>query len=248
MKKLPLLALSLASLLFAGEFETNLAQSVQKAAQVEVKVLSSTSLSSLNNLRLAIIQASDGSQFPLYASSDGKSFIGFSPLMSLSPEDVGRVDALMEELKGAQMRQSAEEKATLSKLFASLPKERFLFLPSSDKSVKKSLIVVSDPDCPYCKQELGNIEERLKSANIKIIFAPVHDDTAFIKSQLIMDEAKKLKESDVKGKVALLKKYFEKIELSEAQKKTDISKIKDNAAKIFGTGIITGVPFIFEEE
>lgn len=244
MRRAIFLTLALGSLSFATTMEENLQSAIKKVAGVDIKVITSKEIKSMG-VNLVIAQAPDGSKFPIYASKDGTSFIGFSSVMGFPDEEMRLVQIELDTI--AKANQGAMKEQT-SKLFASLPKERFLFLPSSDKSVKKSLIVVSDPDCPYCKQELGNIEERLKSANIKIIFAPVHDDTAFIKSQLIMDEAKKLKESDVKGKVALLKKYFEKIELSEAQKKTDISKIKDNAAKIFGTGIITGVPFVFEAE
>ena len=94
---------------------------------------------------------------------------------------------------------------------------------------------------------MGNIEARLKEANLKLIFAPVHEQDAFIKAQLALNETKTAK--DNKTKIAILRKYFQdNVKLSAKEQKTDITQVKFTTEKIFGSGLIHGVPFIFDVE
>ena len=65
--------------------------------------------------------------------------------------------------------------------------------------------------------------------------------------QLIMNEVAKLDAGDTKGKIKVLEKYYRDITLDAGQLKTDYSQITKNTDKIFQTGVIKGVPFIFEE-
>ncbi|MGP1450161.1 MAG: thiol peroxidase [Wolinella sp.] len=247
MKHLLSTSLFLSSILFAGTFEENLAKNIAEAARVDAKVISHITLSSLNNLKLALVQTSDGNLFPIYASEDGMSFVGFTPVMKLSDKDSSQVDGMMEELNKLQAKRESEDQVKLVKLFSEIPGDRTLLIKSSSRNAKKTLVIVSDPECPYCKRELDEIEERLKEANIRMIFAPVHDDSAYIKSQLIMNEAKKLKADDSKGRIEIMRKYFGDVKLSETDAKIDFSMIKANAEQIFKSGLIRGVPFVFEQ-
>ena len=54
---------------------------------------------------------------------------------------------------------------------------------------------------------------------------------------------------DNKAKIAILRKYFQdNVKLSAKEKKTDITQVKFTTEKIFGSGLINGVPFIFDVE
>ena len=107
--------------------------------------------------------------------------------------------------------------------------------------------MVTDPDCPYCREHLKNVDAELKEANLKLIFAPIHQKEAFIKEPFILNELAKLDTGDTKGKIKILEKYYRDITLDAGQLKTDYSQITKNTDKIFQTGVIKGVPFIFEE-
>lgn len=105
---------------------------------------------------------------------------------------------------------------------------------------KPTMVVFSDPECPFCKVEMDKIDESAKTHNIEIIFTPVHADSAHQKAALIIKNTKGKKDAD---KIAILKKYYSKdakVEIS----KSDVDMISANAKKYFDAGL-TGVPRIF---
>nr|MCR4941932.1 thioredoxin domain-containing protein [Campylobacter sp.] len=73
-----------------------------------------------------------------------------------------------------------------------------------DKS-KPTSVVFSDPECPFCREELASIEKRLKNENIKMILISVHGESALAKSYLIYEECAKAKSDS--EKVKILRKY-----------------------------------------
>lgn len=247
--KRTILLCAMAGSLFAGEIETNIEATIKAASKLDVKVLETKKLEHFNQMLFARLKTPDGREIPVFTSADGKSFIGFaSVLYSPSEEDNKIVKTMLETVTATNksLEEAGAQKALegASKVFENLPQDRYLMIKSSDPKVTKVTIVVSDPDCPYCREELKNIETRLKTTNVKMIFAPVHDDKAFVKSELIIKEGNKAKTSE--DKIKLIRKYFVDMPLSPEQMKTDISKTKDNAKVLFGSGIVKGVPFLYE--
>jgi thiol:disulfide interchange protein DsbC len=88
----------------------------------------------------------------------------------------------------------AIENATkkLGELIKSMPKDSIISI-GNDKN-KETKYLFTDPDCPYCRQDLELIEAKLKNTNLKIILAPVsnHGIPAIKKSIAILNEAKSL--------------------------------------------------------
>lgn len=223
-----------------GNFEKNFKQSIKELTNIDVEIQVKKQLKSFNGEYFVIGRTKSGEIFPVIVSQDGKHFIGLSSVMNFSKEDSAMI---MGEINKAGEEKMKADEAGLKKLFSSFKESDFVIL-KGEKENLPTKIVVTDPDCPYCRKHLEAIESQLKEANLKLIFAPVHEEEAFIKAQLILNESAKVK--DNAKKIAILRKYYKDIKLSDREKKTDIKQVRFTAEKIFGSNLISGVPFIFE--
>ncbi len=143
-----------------------------------------------------------------------------------------------------EMMEQAELQKKLSPLYAKEDKKNIVSLGNDPK--KETLVVFSDPECPYCRQELQNIEERLKTNNIKMILTPVHERSSLEKSVLIYSETAKAK--DDTAKIAIIRKYFdENVTYTQKISDAEVGRIEELKLKYFGAGI-KGVPFIVREK
>jgi len=86
----------------------------------------------------------------------------------------------------------------LSKLIKAEKPENIVALGNDPK--KETLIVFTDPECPFCGKEVEKIEETLKSRNLKLIFTPVHDKSSLEKSVIIQKQTAVAKTLDEKLK------------------------------------------------
>ena len=198
---------------------------------------------SVPSMVFVIGKTQGGDIFPVIVSKDGEYFIGLSNVLKLSNVDT---QMMRDALEKAQKEKEQKDSKVLSQLFDGFLESDFVYLKGDGKNLPTK-IVVTDPDCPYCSEHLKNVDAELKEANLKLIFAPIHQKEAFIKAQLIMNEVAKLDAGDTKGKIKVLEKYYRDITLDAGQLKTDYSQITKNTDKIFQTGVIKGVPIIFEE-
>ena len=71
----------------------------------------------------------------------------------------------------------------ISKIYKDEDKANIIVLGSDPK--KPTIIMFSDPECPYCRAELAKIETTLKDSNVEIVLTPVHDISSLQKSSLI---------------------------------------------------------------
>ena len=241
MKKI--IAIIACSLTFlSASFEENFKKSIKDMVDVDVEVEFKKELVSFPLTFFVVGKTKGGDIFPAIVSKEGEYFIGLSNVLKLSNVDTQMIN---EALSKAQKEKQARDSKVLKELFGSFKESDFVYLKGAGKNLPTK-IVVSDPDCPYCRKHLRNINKDLEESDLKIIFAPVHEKEAFIKAQLIMKETAKLKDEDTKGKVAILEKYFKDITLGAKEQKTDYSQITKNTEKIFESGAIKGVPFIYE--
>lgn len=143
-----------------------------------------------------------------------------------------------------EMMEMAELQKQLAPIYQKEDHKNIIALGNDPK--KDTLVVFTDPECPYCRQEMAQIEQRLTTNNVKLIFTPVHPKSSLEKSVLIYNETAKAK-SDAE-KIKILKKYYDP-NVKYDQKVTDkeIARIEDLKAKYFGAGI-KGVPFIVKEK
>ncbi|MDD6055728.1 MAG: thiol peroxidase [Helicobacteraceae bacterium] len=242
MKKIVFLCVCVFSLSFADNFQANFAKAIKDSSGVSVSVLVKKELESLGGLYFVIGKTQGGDIFPVIVSGDGKYFIGLSSVMHFSKKDS---KVIKDSIAKASKDKEEADLVALNKLFKTFSKDDFIFLEGASKNLPTK-IIITDPDCPYCRDELKNAEKQLKEANLKLIFAPVHDKAAFIKAQLALNEGKKAKST--KEKLEILRKYYKDIELSQTQLRTDIKQVQNTTKVIFDSGLVRGVPFIFEEK
>jgi thiol:disulfide interchange protein DsbC len=143
-----------------------------------------------------------------------------------------------------EMMEMAELQKKMSALYAKEDKKNIVSFGNDPK--KETLVVFTDPECPYCRQELEKIEERLKVNNIKLIFTPVHDRSSLEKSVLIYNETAKAK-TDAE-KIKITRKYYdENVKYDQKISDAEVKRIEDLKLKYFGAGI-KGVPFMVREK
>lgn len=221
----------------AGKFESNIEAMFKNEIGMEAKIVKSIEVD--KGLMFVVAESKDsGMQMPIFASSGGKAIIAFSEKFFVESESVKA--KIADEIDKVVANNQKAKSKEIKKLLKELPKESFLEIGSGDKE----MLVISDPECPYCRQELANIEKRLEGRTIKMVMAPVHGKSAFIKSDLIYKNAKG--KSD-KQKIEILRKYFDpEYKLTSSEEKVNPTITEKNAEIVFGSGLISGVPFVME--
>ena len=115
----------------------------------------------------------------------------------------------------------------------------------SNDTSKETMVIFSDPECPFCKKDLANIEKTLEKYNVKMIFTPVHEKSALEKSYLIYRDTAKTQNAT--QKIKIIRKYFN-FDLDEKVSDKDIKKIDTLRKKYFDAGI-NGTPYkVMEKE
>lgn len=138
-------------------------------------------------------------------------------------------------------KQETDKKAY--EILKKLPEKNFVYL-KSPKDTNATMYLVTDPECPYCKDELLEIKEKLKNENVKIFIAPVHGDSAFEKGAFILEEAQKRKPEEREEILDIFSTYYNPdIKLNKKANQEYKKMIQENASKIFPT--VKSVPFSF---
>jgi len=130
----------------------------------------------------------------------------------------------------------------LSNIYKQEDKANIIVLGNDPK--KETLVKFTDPECPFCRKEVAQIEEKLKNYNLKYIFTPVHDRSSLEKSILIYKQTSKAK--TLADKIKILKKYYNG---DVDQKVTDqeVARVEKTRKKYFAAGL-KGVPLYVSEK
>lgn len=240
--KKTLIFLFLPIAVFAGSFEDNLKNLIQDKMKISVSIVDSAPVKGIKGLRIVTFEDTAKKQrFPMLTDIQGKTVISFQGFVSENKETESSLSDAFAKIQQYNEKGKNEQ---LDKLFASIPEKNMITL---NNGKKRTLYVVSDPECPYCRKELGEIEKRLEEANLKIIIAPVHGKSSYIKGEMIYQVAQKAKSN--KEIIAAMKKYFDKgYKLSAKEEKVEPKIIQENTQIIFSTGLIRGVPFVHESK
>lgn len=225
----------------ATDFENNLKSTARTTSGIEIAIKSVDPIKGSDGVKFVIASTNNGRSFPLYATNNGKGFIGFSSVFYFNDDEaMATIKKRLDELTVENQKAQAKE---IEAIFDKLPKSSFINL-KADVKTDKLTTIVTDPDCPYCRQELGNLKEHLKTSNVRIVFAPVRGKNAQVKSALILNETKGVKSTQKDKIINVLNKYYADIQLSEKELNTDIAQIEKDSQIIFGAGPIKGVPFV----
>lgn len=221
-----------------AEFVKNLKQSLNdKNAQL----ISIDKLNSLNGLNLLIVRSGDKKEAFL-ASDDGKSLVAITE----EPKLADAADVALFKMR-TQILKDARDAAALE-LLKSIDPARFAYIESFDKNNPYVTYIVGDPECPYCAEEMKRITKHLRNSNVKLIFAPVHGKSAFIKSALILKHLKTLSPSDQKGAIDVIEKYYNKdAQVNDADvSKAELDAVYADTKTLFSKGVIKSVPYVIK--
>lgn len=129
----------------------------------------------------------------------------------------------------------------ISKVYKNEQKENIITLGNDSK--KPTIVMFSDPECPYCRLELEKIEATLKESNVKLILTPVHDVSSLQKSFLIYKDAASAKtDSD---KIKILRKYFaDDYKVADGAVSDADVKAMENLRQKYSAAGVRSVPFI----
>ena len=220
------------------EFVKNLKQSLNdKNAQL----ISIDKLNSLNGLNLLIVRLGDKKEAFL-VSDDGKSLVAVTE----EPKLADAADAALFKMR-TQILKDARDAAALE-LLKSIDPARFAYIESFDKNNPYVTYIVGDPECAYCAEEMKRITKYLRNSNVKLIFAPVHGKSAFIKSALVLKHLKALSPSDQKGAIDVIEKYYDKdVQVSDADvSKAELDAVYADTKTLFSKGVIKSVPYVIK--
>ncbi|QKF64234.1 hypothetical protein [Campylobacter corcagiensis] len=249
MKKV-LLSFGLALMLFGSEnFSTNFEQSIKDNFEnvEKVEIITLDRLQGVENLNFVIAKI-DGNVISALATSNGKGFMALSDFYVLNNADDKKL--IDERMKIAKANTKAEQEKVVHEIIKTIPKSRFISIQSFNPDNKFTTYMVTDPECPYCRDEMDKMVKWLRNANVKIIFAPVHGKSAYTKSALMLNESKDINSSDQKAMIKLISKYYDKNATVDDNAVTEEERdlVLDDAKKLFSKGVIKGVPFTFTVE
>ena len=185
----------------------------------------------------------EGMDFVTLAITDGKRS---QKLSIFTKDDLIFPDVISIKKGGSikEMLEMSELQKQLSPIYQQEDKKNIITLGNDPK--KETLVVFTDPECPYCRQELAQIEQRLTTNNLKLIMTPVHPRSSLEKSLLIYNETAKVK-TDAE-KIKIIRKYYdENVKYDQKFSDKEVSRIEELKAKYFGAGL-KGVPLIVREK
>lgn len=241
-KKILLLSAVLLSSLLAGSFEDNIKNLIEKQTGAKVNVVNSADLKDSKNLKMVIVEVADGSaqRIPMFVTSDGGTIIGLSNIFfTASKADEDIVSKAIDE---TMAHNESGQKEAAGKLIEALSPDQYITLKSSAKN-PKTYFIVADPNCGYCKEELRNIEDRLKTHNVNIVIVGILGEDSQKKAAYLVDKIKS--SMSEKDKLQGIKEVFS---LNfKAPAKIDTSKVAATTESLFKTGAIRGVPYIYEK-
>ncbi len=149
------------------------------------------------------------------------------------------------DIKSGSIKDKFDKKKLIRELanvYKNENKENIIVLGNDPK--KETLVKFTDPECPFCRKEVEDIENKLKKYNLKYVFTPVHDRSSMEKSILIYKQTNKAK--TLEDKIKIIKKYYS----GDVDKKVtdqEVARVEKLRKKYFAAGL-KGVPFYVNEK
>lgn len=200
-----------------------------------------TTVSGLNDI--VIFQISDESQNNalMFSTKDGK--LVFMGNVLANEKNIEKVRKLYQKVSAEQETKTSKSLYNISKI---VPETEKIILKSLSPSGK--IIMLTDPECPYCLKEIEKLTNYLQEYDVELIFTPVHQKTAFIKSKFLLREIKKLQE-EKKSNAEIIELlnliYTNGYSIPNEFTQEDIDSIETYKRIIFNETGIKAVPTMF---
>lgn len=228
------------NILNAASFEQNLTNLIEKQTQTPITIVNQSDLKSSKDLKFVVIEITSNAQrIPLFVTKNGDMVIGLSNIFFTG----SKTDEELISKKIAEIETHNENSQSIAAgaLIKQLKDSQYIALKSSAKNAPTTFII-ADPNCGYCKEEFRNIDERLKTQNVNMVMVGILGEDSLKKAASVMS---KVKSSDKeKTKLNALKEVFSNT--FKAPKSIDTTAIKETSDFLFKSGVIRGVPYIYE--
>ncbi len=235
MKKYLIAGVALSTSLFAAnnakiiDFFKN-----QVPKEVKIEVVKSEKLKQLPKFELVTIKLSEKEK-----SQEIKMFYQDGVLI---PEIINlkTKKPMMAEIEKASRLQA------LKRIYSKESENSIIKLGNDPK--KETLVIFTDPECPYCRKELGEVEKRLEKNNLKLVLTTVHGESALKKCSLVYKHMYNAKNDE--EKIKILRKYYSPdVNITGEQvSKEEVEKMLKFKEKYMNSGAIKGVPAVFKEK
>ncbi|GAA6916279.1 protein disulfide-isomerase DsbK [Helicobacter pylori] len=230
--------------------QDNLVSVIEKQTNKKVRILEIKPLKSSQDLKMVVIEDPDTKyNIPLVVSKDGNLIIGLSNIFfSNKSDDVQLVAETNQKVQALNATQ--QNSAKLNAIFNEIPADYAIELPSTNaKNKDKILYIVSDPMCPHCQKELTKLRDHLKENTVRMVVVGWLGVNSAKKAALIQEEMAKARArgASVEDKISILEKiYSTQYDINAQKEPEDLrTKVENTTKKIFESGVIKGVPFLY---
>ncbi|RDU74559.1 disulfide isomerase [Helicobacter anseris] len=227
-----------------ANMQENLTKLIKEKTKQDIKVMQTYDLKANTNFKVVILEDTlSKTQIPIITDKDGSMLFALTNIFfSVNEADTKLIGEIIQKIQSQNDKQV--NSAAINKLLESIPDDYVIKLNSTTKNNQKITYIISDPMCPHCQDELRHIDEKLKESNVYMVLVAYMGQDSINKAANILEKIKSLKET--KEKVNLLQQVYATTFKAQESNAKEIKKVENITKKIADSGLIKGVPFIYE--
>lgn len=227
-----------------ANMQENLTKLIKEKTKQDIKVMQTYDLRANANFKVVILEDTlSKTQIPIITDKDGSMLFALTNIFfSANEADTKLIGEIIQKIQSQNDKQV--NSAAINKLLESIPDDYVIKLNSTTKNNQKITYIISDPMCPHCQDELRHIDEKLKESNVYMVLVAYMGQDSINKAANILEKIKPLKET--KEKVNLLQQVYATTFKAQESNAKEIKKVENITKKIADSGLIKGVPFIYE--
>lgn len=235
-----LCAFALALSAQANANDANIAKKLlESKTKRTLEVVSFSPLDSSGLFLLTIQDKLNGYKTLLISDEKQKNLVVASAFFSSDEAAMRRVAQELNAISSHNFK--VQNSAKLNALFASIPQDYAITITGA---TSKKLYIVSDPMCSHCQEELAHIEEKLQTHTIIMIPVGLLGQDSLYKAADIARQIRSAKTP--KEQIQTLRKIYARTYTPTTASDEAYSQVVRVTNSIKNSGLIEGVPFIYE--
>lgn len=218
---------------------TNAKKLLESSTKRTLEVLSFEKLGGTGLYILVVRDTLNGYKTLLLSDEKQRNVSVASGFFSADPAVAKRVESELQAIR--QDNAKVQNSAKLDALFAALPKDYAITITGA---TPKKLYIVSDPMCSHCQAELAQIETKLKTHTIMMIPVGLLGQESLDKSAEIYTKIRTA--TTPKERIDILRQIYSQAHTPAKLDDSAYSQVVRATNMIKSSGLIDGVPFIYE--
>lgn len=229
---------------FGGTIEENLKKLVAEKTRQSVDIESVQPLNGDKSVFVALLRdKKSGNLIPIVTNQEGNQlFVLTDMFFSQNDADARLVRNILHQAQEENNKNMSQD--AIVELLKSIPDDYLIKIPSYSKDAKTITFIISDPMCPHCQEELRHINKRLKDSDVYMVEVAFLGVQSKYKASEILSRINKLKTA--KEKIDLLNQVYATSYTSNSSDLKENQKVENITKKIADSGLIRGVPFVYE--